>query len=67
MSDVFTVPMETITEDLKLGDLTEWDSLGHLNLFMEIESTFGVSFSADQMVETTSVQAILHLLATVNA
>jgi len=38
--------------------LVEWDSLGHVTLVIELESTYGVSFSPEETVSLTSVDAI---------
>lgn len=32
-----------------------WDSVGHLNLILEVEETFGVHFSSDEIPLLTSV------------
>jgi acyl carrier protein len=44
--------------DLKLGDLDEWDSLGHLELVAQIESEFGISIDLDDIQELVSLDAI---------
>ena len=44
--------------DLKLGDLDEWDSLGHLDLVAQLESEFNVSFSLDDIPTLTSLEAV---------
>jgi acyl carrier protein len=44
--------------DLKLGDLEEWDSLGHLELVAQIESEFGISVDMDDIQELVSLDAI---------
>ena len=33
-------------ENLKIGDLKEWDSLGHVNLLLEIEKIFKLKFES---------------------
>ena len=49
---------ERYQPDLKLGDLEEWDSLGHLELISQIESSFGVSFDVDDIAQLDSLAAI---------
>ena len=44
--------------DLKLGDLEEWDSLGHLELVAQVEKEFGVAFSLDEISKLTSLEAL---------
>ncbi len=35
--------------------LPEWDSLGHVTLVIELESTYGVSFSPEETMALTNV------------
>jgi acyl carrier protein len=49
---------ERYRPDLKLGDLDEWDSLGHLELVAEVEREFGVSLDFDDIPKLTSLDAL---------
>ncbi len=46
-------------EDLKMGDLEEWDSLGNFNLILECESRFNVRFPMDAISDWNSIRKIL--------
>ena len=35
---ILNVPMGTITEDTKIADVEEWDSLAHVMIIGELES-----------------------------
>jgi len=52
--------------DLKMGDLTDWDSLGNFNLILAIETEFDVRFSMQQATEVKSVAQFIEVLATAN-
>lgn len=41
----------------------QWDSLHHLNLVVELEDAFGVSFEPEEIARMKSVEAIKQLLA----
>jgi acyl carrier protein len=56
------VPLENIAADAIQGELERWDSLGHLNVIMELEAAFGVSFSMDEAVGMRSVAGIVEVL-----
>lgn len=43
--------------------LTEWDSLGHFTLIIELEAAYGVSFSPDEALNMTSVDRIKAILS----
>ena len=61
-----TLNIETskITNDLKMGDVSNWDSLGHLNLITAIEEEFNIFFSNDEIVELNSFENFYDLLIT---
>jgi acyl carrier protein len=52
---VLQIKPEQFREDLKMGDVESWDSVAHLELISEIESSFGVQFSANDLMELVSV------------
>jgi acyl carrier protein len=44
--------------DFKMGVFDDWDSLGNLNLLLEMESEFSIRFSADELSSLQSLIAI---------
>jgi acyl carrier protein len=62
ITDVFGLPPESVNATTVQEDLPEWDSLGHLNLVLALEETFGISFSVEEMPSLTSVGAIVTLV-----
>jgi len=53
---------ENITNESKIGDFEQWDSLGQINFFMAIESELSVSCSPDEVIESDSIKKIVELL-----
>ena len=49
-------------ENLELNSIPQWDSMGNLNLLMNIESKFGIRLSSDELSEIKSIKAILKIL-----
>ncbi len=45
-------------ENLKLGDLEEWDSLGNFNLLLEVEKEFNYRFDTTKFSEMKSVKIL---------
>jgi citrate synthase len=43
-------------------NVSEWDSLGHVTLIIQLEAAYGVSFSPDETMAMTSVGAIKEAL-----
>ena len=52
-----------LTESLSPETLPQWDSLGHVKLIMGCEEEFGVKFTIEQTVESTSVGKLKSVLA----
>ena len=45
-------------ENLKIGDLKGWDSLGHVNLLLEIEKIFKFKFGTKIFLSLQSIKKI---------
>lgn len=58
VSAVFKVPLGNLSPQTSLGAIEPWDSLGHLQLILEVEQTFGVRFATDKISQLRSLQDI---------
>ncbi|QHT63423.1 acyl carrier protein [Paenibacillus lycopersici] len=61
VSAVMEVPVEQVKLESVKNDFEKWDSLGQLNLILEIESVFGISIPIDHIANIDSVQAIVDI------
>ncbi len=59
---VFPIPAADIDEAWTSDDIPEWDSVGHLNLVVEIEKQFGVRVEIEEMFEIVTLGDIARLL-----
>ena len=53
----------TLSDSLSPETMPEWDSLGHVKLMMGCEEEFGVKFTIEETVESTSVAKLKAVLA----
>ena len=60
IKDVFE--LEDIDNNVSQDNCIKWDSLNHLNLILEIEMEFDVSFDPEEIAEIKSASNILSLL-----
>ena len=44
------------------SDIEEWDSLGHVNLIVEIENEFGIKFPMERVMRSRNVGGIIDLI-----
>ena len=58
LAGALQVPAEAVTAGLSFGDLPQWDSMGHMEVMMQLEEHFGVEVSADTIAALTSIPAI---------
>ena len=59
IEDILNVPAGTITEDTRIEDVEEWDSLAHVTIIGELEERLGISIPLEEAIELTSVREIL--------
>jgi acyl carrier protein len=52
-----------ITAESRVGDVENWDSLGHLRVCMALEERYGVQIPMEEVGELQSVPAIVKYLA----
>ena len=62
VSRVFGVARNMVNDSTSNATLPEWDSMGHVNLIIELESSYGVSFSPNDALQMTDVTAIKRAL-----
>jgi len=53
MEEIFN---ENIDKDMDQKDCEKWDSLNHLNLIIDLESEFNISFEPEEIGTMTSVE-----------
>lgn len=59
---VFGLPRASISDATSNANVSEWDSLNHVTLVLELESAYGISFSAEETLAMTDVGAVKHVL-----
>ena len=59
IEEILNVTPGTITEDTRIEDVEEWDSLTHVTIIGELEERLGISIPLEDAIELTSVREIL--------
>jgi acyl carrier protein len=62
IATVLDVDASALSDDSSPTTVEAWDSLNHLNIAMAVESEFGVSFSAQQVMDMGSIGLIREVL-----
>ena len=58
LAEALQIPEDQVTPDLTFGDLPQWDSMGHMEVMMSLETRFGIEINADTIAALTSIAAI---------
>jgi acyl carrier protein len=59
----FQLPPASAQNELCMGDPPQWDSMGHMQLVMEVEREFGLTFPTYAMAELTNLPALVNAVA----
>lgn len=59
MAEVFEVPVDQLKGSFTQHDIENWDSLHHLNLIVELESAFDVSYEPEEIGEMNTFEKIV--------
>lgn len=63
LAQTFRIKVEDIKEDTTINDIDTWDSLTHMELVVNLEQGLGVEFEGDEIVEMTSIEAIIKFVS----
>ena len=61
--DVFGDDELVLTDSTKPGEVSGWDSFGHVNFMLSVENEFEVEFSEDEFVRFEDVGGLKQILA----
>ena len=59
MTEVFEIESSLVNDEISQKNTGQWDSLSHLNLIVEIEEEFDISFTPEQIGSMTSLKIIM--------
>jgi len=62
MSEVLRMREDEITDTLSITDTENWDSLKHMELIVEIEQTFNIELTTDEIVAMVNMGEIRRVL-----
>ena len=62
MSRTFNIDISLLSEKTSKKDLGEWDSMSHLNLIVDIEEKFNISFSNEEIICIIDFKSLLKII-----
>lgn len=61
-ANAFEIPVDAVNDQLEYQGITEWDSMSHLVLVQELESTYNIAIEMEDILEMGSVEKIKDIL-----
>ncbi len=59
IEEILKVSEGTITENTRIEDVEEWDSLAHVMIIGELEERLGIVIPLDEAIELTGMRELL--------
>ncbi len=60
---IFNVKIEDIRDDMSSKDIPDWDSMNYLLFIAELEKTYDISFTMDEVLNAKTLGEIKSMLA----
>jgi acyl carrier protein len=62
LSEIFTIPAESVGPDTSTETIEQWDSLQHLTVILSLEEEFDIQLDDDEAVQVTSFPVIIDVV-----
>ena len=59
IAEVLGVNVDVIHDELAVGDISEWDSLGHMLIIAGLETQMGITLDIEETLEIEDVEDVL--------
>ena len=59
IAEALHVDKEVLTDDLSIGGIPEWDSVGNLTIISALEEGLDVEIPLDDLFDLTSIKALV--------
>jgi acyl carrier protein len=63
IAQTFGLRSDEVNVDVRLGSIPQWDSMGHMELIMKLESEFNLMFPSHAVAELVTVPDIVKAIA----
>ena len=59
IAETLHIPLESVSDDLGIGSIPEWDSMGNMAVIAALEEQLGIEFPIEDLFDLNSVSAII--------
>ena len=62
MSKTFNIDISMLSEKTSKKDLSQWDSMSHLNLIIDLENEFKITFENDEIISIVDFSSLIKVI-----
>ncbi|MBD5336692.1 MAG: acyl carrier protein [Bacteroides sp.] len=59
IAETLRIPTEAVTEELGIGSIPQWDSMGNMAIIAALEEQLGIEVPIEDLFDLNSVSAII--------
>ena len=58
LAEAFQLPVDAVPVDLAFGGLSQWDSMGHMEVMLRLEQEYGIEINTETIGALTDIPSI---------
>lgn len=66
ISEVLGVSEAKITNETGIDDISEWDSIKHMQIIIALEEEYDIEFTEEELVDTNNVKKLCDYILSIN-
>lgn len=66
IAETLHIPLESVTDDLSIGAIPQWDSMGNIAVIAALEEKLDIEIPIEDLFDLNSVRSIVNEIVKIN-
>ena len=66
IAETLHIPLESVTDDLSIGAIPQWDSMGNIAVIAALEEKLDIEIPIEDLFDLNSVSSIVNEIVKIN-
>ena len=66
IAEALHIPLELVTDDLSIGGIPQWDSMGNIAVIAALEEKLNIEIPIEDLFDLNSVSSIVNEIVKIN-
>ena len=66
IAETLHIPVESVTDDLSIGAIPQWDSMGNIAVIAALEEKLDIEIPIEDLFDLNSVRSIVNEIVKIN-